>query len=143
MINLTYQDTKTYRIKKYYKKSVSNYHLHKVIYPISRLQDKSSEAIGNIINHNSGSMYLSNITETSETLPSSTIYIISANSKSMNNQQGSMLFFCDNNAQKMIYSNDTFLTVPIEDNIISEVISFNLAQKPRLHKVLDLKKNIR
>ena len=35
-------------------------------------------------------------------------------------------------------SNETRLTVAIADLIISEVLSFNLSQKPRLKKVLEL-----
>ena len=44
----------------------------------------------------------------------------------------------DNNTQKMMTSNETRLTVAINDIIISEGIYFNLSQKPRLKKVLDL-----
>ena len=39
-------------------------------------------------------------------------------------------------------SNDTRLTVPIADRIISEGLSFNLSQKPRFKKVLDLSRNV-
>ena len=38
----------------------------------------------------------------------------------------------------MMISNDTRLTVAIADLIISEGQSFNLSQKPRFKKVLDL-----
>ena len=44
----------------------------------------------------------------------------------------------DNKTQKMMTSNDTLLTVAIADIIISEGLSFNMSQKPRFKKVLDL-----
>ena len=46
----------------------------------------------------------------------------------------------DNNTQKMMTSNETCLTFAIADLIISEGLSFNLAQKPRFKKVLELAK---
>ena len=48
----------------------------------------------------------------------------------------------DNNTQKMMTSNETRLTVAISDLIISEGLSFNLSQKPRFKKVLDLARNV-
>ena len=48
----------------------------------------------------------------------------------------------DNNTQKTMTSNDTRLTVPIADRIISEGLSFNLSQKPRFKKVLELARNM-
>ena len=39
-------------------------------------------------------------------------------------------------------SDDTRLTVAIADLIISEGLSFNLFQKPRFNKVLDLARNV-
>ena len=39
-------------------------------------------------------------------------------------------------------SNETRLTVAIADLIISEGLSFNLSQKPRLKKVLDLERTM-
>ena len=47
-------------------------------------------------------------------------------------------FTGDNNTQKMITSNETRITVAIADLIISEGLSFNLSQKPRFKKVLEL-----
>ena len=48
----------------------------------------------------------------------------------------------DNKTQKMMNSNDTRLTVAIYDLIISEGLSFNLSQKPRFKKVLDLVRTV-
>ena len=46
----------------------------------------------------------------------------------------------DNNTQKMMTYNETHLTVAIADIIISKGLSFNISQKPRFKKVLDLAK---
>ena len=48
----------------------------------------------------------------------------------------------DHNTQKIMTSKDTRLTVAIADIIIYEVLSFNLAQKHRFEKVLDLAINV-
>ena len=48
----------------------------------------------------------------------------------------------DNNTQKMMTYNETRLTVAITDLMISEGLSFNLSQKPRFKKVLELAKNV-
>ena len=48
----------------------------------------------------------------------------------------------DNNTQNMMTSNETRLTVAIADLIIYEGLSFNLSQKPRLKKVLDLERTV-
>ena len=48
----------------------------------------------------------------------------------------------DHNTQKMMTSNETRLTLAITDLIISEGLSFNLAQKYRFKKVLDLAINV-
>ena len=48
----------------------------------------------------------------------------------------------DHNTEKMMASNETRLTVAIADLIISEGLSFILAQKPRFKKVLDLAINM-
>ena len=48
----------------------------------------------------------------------------------------------DHNKQIMMTSNETRLTIAIADLIISEVLSFNLAQKPRFKDVLNLAKNV-
>ena len=47
-------------------------------------------------------------------------------------------FMGDNNTQKMRTSNETRLTVAIANLIISEGLSFNLSQKPRFKKVMEL-----
>ena len=51
-------------------------------------------------------------------------------------------FMGDNNTQKMMTSNETHLTFAIADLIISEGLSFNLSQKPRFKKVIDLARNV-
>ena len=48
----------------------------------------------------------------------------------------------DNNPQKIVTYNETHLTVVISDLIISECLSFNLSQKPRFKRVLDLAINV-
>ena len=48
----------------------------------------------------------------------------------------------DQNTQKMMNSNETRLTVAISDLIISEGLSFNISQKPRFNKVLDLARDV-
>ena len=48
----------------------------------------------------------------------------------------------DNNTQKTMTSNETRLTVAITDIIISEGLFFNIAQKPRFKKVLDLARTV-
>ena len=53
-----------------------------------------------------------------------------------------MFFMGDNNTQKMMTSNETRLTVAIADLIISEGLSFNLSQKPRFKKVLELARTV-
>ena len=57
-------------------------------------------------------------------------------------QRGSMFFMGDNNTQKMTTSNENLLTVAIADLIISEGLSFNLSQKPRFNKVLELARTV-
>ena len=42
----------------------------------------------------------------------------------------------------LITSNDPRLTIAIADLIISEGLPFNLAQKPRFKKVLELSRNV-
>ena len=63
-----------------------------------------------------------------------------SNSRSVSN--GSLVFGIDGNYQKPITSNETYLTIDIADIIISEVLSFNISQKPRFKKVLELEKKI-
>ena len=51
-------------------------------------------------------------------------------------------FMVDNNTQKMMTSNETRLTFTITYIIIYEGLSFNLSQKPRFKKVLDLARTV-
>ena len=48
----------------------------------------------------------------------------------------------DNNTEKMMTSNETRLTVAISDLIVSEGLSFNISQKPRFKKVLELARTV-
>ena len=48
----------------------------------------------------------------------------------------------DNNTQNMMTYNQTRLTVAIADVIISEGLSFNLSQKTRFKKMLDLARTV-
>ena len=48
----------------------------------------------------------------------------------------------DSNTQKMMTSNATRLIVAIADLIISEGLSFNLSQKPRFKKVIELARTV-
>ena len=48
----------------------------------------------------------------------------------------------DNNTQKMTTSNETRLTAAIADLVISKGIYFNLAQKPRFKKVIELARTV-
>ena len=48
----------------------------------------------------------------------------------------------DNNAQNMMTSNETRLTVAIAGIIISEGLYFGLSQKPSFKKVLDLERTV-
>ena len=54
------------------------------------------------------------------------------------NSNCSIISGIDVNSQKLITSNEAYLPVAIADLIISEGLSFNLSQKPRFKKVLDL-----
>ena len=48
----------------------------------------------------------------------------------------------DNNTQKMMTSNETRLKFSIADLIIYEGLSFNISQKPRFKKVLELARTV-
>ena len=63
-----------------------------------------------------------------------------SNSRSVSN--GSLVFGIAGNYQKPITSNETYLTIDIADIIISEVLSFNISQKPRFKKLLELARNL-
>ena len=62
------------------------------------------------------------------------------NSISVSNN--SLLFGIDGSSQKLITSNDISLTIAIADFIILEILSFNISQKPRFKKILELTRNI-
>ena len=51
-------------------------------------------------------------------------------------------FTGENNTQKMMTYNETCLTVAIADLNISEGLSFNISQKPRFKKVLELARTV-
>ena len=87
-------------------------------------------------------MYSSNTTAIYDTSYFSTRCIKSPESNPKNPIKGSFFFMGDNNTQKMTNSNETHLTVAITDIIISEGLSFNLSQKPRFKKVLDLARTV-
>ena len=48
----------------------------------------------------------------------------------------------NHNIQKIMTSNEVRLIVSISDIIISEGISYNISQKPRLKKVINLARNV-
>ena len=83
-------------------------------------------------------MYSSNITAISDTSYLSTSCRKSPESNPTTPQKGSIIFMEDNNVQKTMTSNETHITVAIADLIISEGLYFNIYQKPRFKKVLDL-----
>ena len=112
-----------------------------MISSISILEDKSPEVVESSIQRNSKGMYSSNITATYDTSYFITICSKSPEINPTTPQKGSF-FMGDNNTQKMITSNETRLTVTIADIIISEGLSLNLSQKPRLKKVLDLARTV-
>ena len=58
------------------------------------------------------------------------------NSRTISN--GSLVFGIYGHSQKPITSNKTRLTIAIADPIISKVLSFNLSQKTRFKKIMDL-----
>ena len=55
---------------------------------------------------------------------------------------GSLIFGISGNNQKSMTSNKTRLTISISDFIISEGLSFDLSQKPRFKKVLELERSV-
>ena len=102
-----------------------------MISSISRLQDKSLEVVKSNIQCNSNGISSSNLTETSDTSSFSTSYSSSLYSNGVTPQEGSVFFMGYHNTQKMMTSKEIYLTVAITDLIISEGLSFDLAQKPR------------
>ena len=85
-------------------------------------------------------MSSSNITATYDKSYFSTICSTSPDNNQINPQKVSIFFSHDHNTQKMMISNETRLTLEISDLIISEGLSFNLAQKPRFKKLLDFER---
>ena len=113
-----------------------------MISSIPRLQDKSSEVVKSNIQRNSRGLFLSNTTAIYDSSSISKSVSQSPESNQTPPQRGSMFFMRDNNTQKMMTSNETRLTVAIADLIISEGLSFNLSQKPRFNKVLELARTV-
>ena len=109
-----------------------------MISSISRLQGKSSEFAESNIQRNLKDMYSSNTTAIYDTSSFSTSCSKSLESNPTTHQKGSIFFTGENNTQKMMTSNETRLTVSINDITISEDLSSNLSQKPRFKKVLEL-----
>ena len=58
-------------------------------------------------------------------------------------EKGSVFLMGDHNTHKIMTSIETRLTVAISSPIISEGLSFSLAQKPCFKKVIDLAKNVK
>ena len=58
------------------------------------------------------------------------------------NSNGSLIFGTDGNYQKSINTNETRLTFAIAYFIISEGLSFNLAQNPIYKKIMELARNV-
>ena len=113
-----------------------------MISSISRLQDKSSEVVESNIQCNSGCLYLSNTNAIYDSSCISKSFSQSPESNQTSSQKGSIFFMGENNTQNMMTSNETRLTVAIADLIISEGFSFNLSQKPRFEKVLELARTV-
>ena len=104
-----------------------NDYSQKMIYSISRLQDKSSKIVESNIQHKSKVLSSSNLTVTSDTSP----FITNCSTPSENNKitpkKGSIFLLGVYNTHRIVTSNETCLTVAIADLIISEGLSFNLA----------------
>ena len=108
---------------------------------ITSLQNKSSAAIESTIHRSSKSITSSNDTNSSVISGFSYASNISSESKSRSFSNGSLIFGIDSNSQKLITSNDNFLTIAVADLIISEGLPFNLSQKTRFKKVMELSRN--
>ena len=91
---------------------------------------------------NSRGMYSSNFTVISDTSLLKTRCKNSPESNPTTPQKSSKHFMGDNNTQKTMTYNETRLTIAITDINISEGLSFNLYQKPRFKKVLDLSRTV-
>ena len=108
---------------------------------ISHLQYDSSEVVQLNIQRNSKGVYSSNPTATLDTSYFSTSCSTPYYRNHINPHKVLLSFIVDNNTQKR-KSSETRLTVEIGDFIISNSFSFNLFQKPRFKKVMDLAKNV-
>ena len=124
------------------KKGLLNDYSQKMISSISRLQDKSSEVVESNIQCNSRGLFLSNTTAIYYSSSISKSFSQSPESNQTSSQRGSIFSMGDNNTQKMMTFNETRLTVEISDLIISEGLSFNISQKPRFKKVLELARTV-
>ena len=113
-----------------------------MISSISRLQDKSSEFVESNIQRNSRGLYLSNTTAIYDSSSIRKSFSQSPESNQTTPQKGSIVFTGENNTQKMMTYNETCVTVAISDLIISEGLSFNIYQKPRFKKVLELARTV-
>ena len=113
-----------------------------MISSISRLQDKSSEVIESNIQRNSRGLFSLNTTVIYDSSSIRKGFSQSPESNQTSSQKGSIVFMGDNNTQKMMTSNETRLTVAITNLILSEGLSFNLSQKSRFKKVLELARTV-
>ena len=109
---------------------------------ITSLQNKSSAAIKSTIHWSSKIITSLNYTNSSVISGFSSVSNLSSESTSRSFSNGSLIFGIYGNYQKLITSNDTCLTIAIADLIISEGLPFNLSQKPRFKKVLELSRNV-
>ena len=124
------------------KKGLLNNYSQKMISSISRLQDKSSEVVESNIQQKSRGLYSSNTIAIYDTSSFNTSCRKYPESNTTTPQKYSIVFMGDNNTQKIITSNWTRLTVTITDLVVSNGLSFNQYQKPRLKKVLDLTRTV-
>ena len=116
--------------------------LQKMISSISRLQYNSSEDVESNIRSNYRVMFSSNITAKYDISSFRKICSTSSDKNKITPQKDSIFCMGDHNTQKMMTLNKTRLTVAISDLIISEGLSFNLAQKIKFKKVLYLARNV-
>ena len=128
---------KRYHELQHYKQASEN-----IRASITSLQNKSSAAIESTIHRSSKSITSSNDTNSSLISGFYSASNISSESNSRSFSNGSLIFGIYGNAQKLIFSNDTRLTIAIADLIISEGLPFNLSQKPIFKKVLELSRNV-
>ena len=91
---------------------------------------------------NSRGLFLSNTTTIYDSSSISRSFSQSPESTQATPHRGSMFLMGDNNTQNMMTSNETRLTVAISDLVISEGLSFNLSQKSRFKKVLELARTV-